>query len=102
MFSAQDKAQFPAEGHPGLMILLRRESERPQLHWPGSLTASGFGERVGMTAMWTITIIRITITPNDGKEEGGGGEGGEGGEMLIVVEGGTANHLHFFSSLSSN
>lgn len=34
MFPAEDKAQFPGEGHSGLMILLGRESERPGLLLP--------------------------------------------------------------------
>lgn len=34
MFSAEDKAQFPGEGHSGTMILLGRENERPELSLP--------------------------------------------------------------------
>lgn len=71
-------------------MILRRESERPQLHWPGSLAASGFGERVGMTAMMPITIISNDNTNDD--KEGGWGTGEKEakcslwlkGELLII------------------
>ena len=59
VFSAENKAQFPVEGHSGLMVLLGRESERPGCSWPGPLTASGFGERASVTMTVAITIIIV-------------------------------------------